>query len=149
MFTLYRFFPTSDFAMAQYARFFRILLEPHEKAVLWHCTAGKDRAGIASVIMEEILGVPRETILKEYLFTNDCLAEDIARLTEQLSRLSAKDAPVNKEALHYLFGADRSYIETFYGAVEEFFGDMDSFVRKGLKLTDEEIQRLREMYLEV
>lgn len=34
-------------------------------------------------------------------------------------------------------------------AVEEFFGDIDGFVRTGLKLTDEEIRKLREMYLDV
>ncbi len=149
MCTLYRYFPTSEFAMSQYARFFRILLENHEKAVLLHCTAGKDRAGIASVILEEILGVPREKILEEYLFTNECLADDIAILLEQVSRSAPDGAAVSKEALHYLFGADRSYIETFYKAVEEFFGDIDGFVRTGLKLTDEEIRKLREMYLDV
>ncbi|MCR4706237.1 MAG: tyrosine-protein phosphatase [Lachnospiraceae bacterium] len=149
MCTLYRFFPTSEFAMSQYARFFRILLDTHEKAVLWHCTAGKDRAGIASAILEEILGVPRQKILSEYLFTNECLADDITRLLEQVGKHAPSGVAISEEALRYLFGADMAYIETFYQAVEEFFGDFNSFVQNGLKLTTEEIQRLRTMYLEV
>ena len=57
---MYRSLALSEGISLQYAAFIRLLLEDHEKAVLWHCTAGKDRAGIASVIVEEILGIPRE-----------------------------------------------------------------------------------------
>ena len=55
----------SDYAVAQYAEFVRLLLQGNKKAVLWHCTAGKDRAGTAAVIIEEILGIPREVIIAD------------------------------------------------------------------------------------
>ncbi|MCR4657452.1 MAG: tyrosine-protein phosphatase [Lachnospiraceae bacterium] len=43
----------SDFAASQYARFIRLLMEPRENAVVWHCTAGKDRVGIGAAIIQE------------------------------------------------------------------------------------------------
>ena len=49
-----------DNATSQFAEFVRIILKKHEKAVLWHCTAGKDRAGIGSAIVEEILDISRD-----------------------------------------------------------------------------------------
>lgn len=48
MCNLYRQFIRSDFSISAYASFIRTLLEDQEKAVLWHCTAGKDRAGTSA-----------------------------------------------------------------------------------------------------
>ena len=50
---MYRAF-ASEKSVRKYAAFADLLLNVQNKAVLWHCTAGKDRAGIASVIIEEI-----------------------------------------------------------------------------------------------
>ena len=69
MIRMYRAF-AGDYAVAGYADFVRLLLQGNKKAVLWHCTAGKDRAGTAAVIIEEILGIPREVIIADYLTTN-------------------------------------------------------------------------------
>ena len=63
--SMYRKF-VGDYCVSRYSRFVQILLEDHDKAVLWHCSAGKDRAGVGAVIIEEILGVPRETIISDY-----------------------------------------------------------------------------------
>ena len=39
-------------------------------AVLFHCTEGKDRTGVISMILLSLLHVPIETILNDYLITN-------------------------------------------------------------------------------
>jgi len=39
-------------------------------AVLWHCTEGKDRCGMTSALILEMLGVSREFIMEDYLKTN-------------------------------------------------------------------------------
>jgi len=146
----YRTFTTSELAMSQYSRFIKLLLEPHEKAVLWHCTAGKDRAGMGTAIVLEMLGVSRETIVEDYLSTNIYLKDNIDFLKTNI-KLQAKvsdDKAMADEALQYLFGADLSYIEAFYETIEDHFGSMDRYLREGLKITDEEIARLRESVLE-
>ncbi len=145
---LYRNFVLSDFSIAQYARFVRILLDNHDKAVLWHCTAGKDRAGMASVIVEEILGLPREEIIEEYLLSDEYLADDIQFLTSFIKRRANTDSEEADLSLGYLFGAKREYIDTFYKTVNDRFGSMDAFIEEGLNLTDEEIKMMREIYLE-
>ena len=53
---MYRSF-VSETSLSQYESFFRLLLNRYDKAVLWHCTAGKDRAGIASAIVEKLLDI--------------------------------------------------------------------------------------------
>ena len=47
----------SDFT-PQYKQFIQEILAANGQPVLWHCTAGKDRAGFASAILLRILGVP-------------------------------------------------------------------------------------------
>ncbi len=45
---LYENLVMDEHAAAYYSRFFDILLEADDRAVLWHCTAGKDRVGVGT-----------------------------------------------------------------------------------------------------
>lgn len=151
---MYRKF-TGSFCVSSYSRFVKILLEDHGKAVLWHCSAGKDRAGIGAVIIEEILGIPRETIISDYLNTMDHLSGYVATyrkyITSEIEKsrpLSDQEKKVVSEAVGKLFGLDRSYIEAYYEAVRQKFGDFGTFIRQGLGLSEEQIGKLRSDYLE-
>ncbi len=148
---MYRSLALSEGISTQYAAFIRLLLEEHEKAVLWHCTAGKDRAGIASVIVEEILGIPREDIIADYLKTGEYLTGDVNRLVAFIKKMVAKvmtfDDELASESLQYLFSTEKEYIEYYYQALEEKFGSFENYIRKGLGLMEEEVSEFREKYL--
>ena len=60
---MYARFVNDDFSLSQYRRFIGLLSEPREKAILWHCTAGKDRTGTGAMFIQELLGVGREDIM--------------------------------------------------------------------------------------
>ena len=98
---MYHSLAESDLAAAGYAQFIRILMKPHERAVVWHCTAGKDRAGIGAAIVEEILGVERNAVVDDYLATNKYLQGDIAFLTEFVKSQAGEDGLVTEEADSY------------------------------------------------
>lgn len=136
-----------DFAVSQYGRFLKLLLDA-EGCVLWHCTAGKDRAGIASALIEEILGVDRKEIIADYLLTNEYLKKDVSSLIRFIKKMNGTDSELADEALGYLLGAKEEYIMSFYSAAEERYGSFDGFVRHGLGIGDSEKQALREKYLE-
>ena len=144
---MYHAFAESDFAAAQYTRFIRLLIKPREKAAVWHCTAGKDRAGIGAAIIEEILGVTRDDVIDDYLATNEYLKEDFAFLTEFVKAQAGEGSLMNEEALGYLFGAEEDYIEEYYHTIDCKYGCFDSFLRDGLKLTVNDIQKLQSQYL--
>ena len=145
---MYRSFATDGYAVSQYGKFVRILLEEHRKAVVWHCTAGKDRAGMASVIVEEILGIPREEIIEDYMRTNEYLKESIEFLVSFVQSGMHIDSPLAGEALRHLFGAERAFIDAYYGQIETCFGSFETFVREGLRLSREDEEKLRGRYLE-
>ena len=144
---MYHAFAENDFAADQYARFIRLLMQPREKAVIWHCTAGKDRAGVGAAIIEEILGVERADIIGDYLMTNVYLQEDITFLTEFVKKQTGTGDAMTDEALRYLFGAERDYIEEYYQTIDSKYGSFDGFIRDGLKLTAEDIKKIQSMYL--
>lgn len=146
---MYSSFALGEYAVSQYAKFVRLLTEDHERAVLWHCTAGKDRAGIATVIILELLGVPREEVIADYLYTRECLAEEMRRLSTRIKKEEGTVSPLADEALSFLFGAEEEYILTFYRAVEQKFGNMSAYLSDGLGITRKEQERLRELYLEI
>ena len=124
----------------------RILLEPHEKAVLWHCSAGKDRAGLAAMITEELLGVPRETIIEDYLRSDENLRPDIDAKKEQVTKQFpfARKAP---QTMEYLFGAKKEFLQSAYEKIDERYGSFEQFVSDGLQISPEERETLKERYL--
>ena len=139
---MYRGF-AEDAAARQYGRFMQLLLDG--SPVLWHCSAGKDRAGIASVIIEEALGVGREDIIEDYLKTGEYIRKDIENLTGVIKQLVGTDHDLPPETLQYLFGVEKDYLMTFYAAVDEKSGSMDSFLEESLGV---DRNLLREKFLE-
>ena len=138
MCALYRGFVTGPFCRRQYAAFVRLLLRERPRALLWHCTAGKDRAGFAAMIAEKLLGVADDVIRADYLETNDRLDPEIR------AQLAAADAPV---ALPWLFTAREEYYDALTEALRQA-GGFESYLREGLGVTEEMHRRLRERYLE-
>ena len=135
-------------ATSSYRNFLNYLLEGREKGILWHCTAGKDRAGIGAVLIEEILGVPREEILADYLKTNEFIQEEIDNLKNFIRLQFGAKGEFSEEAIRYLFGADEAYLKSFYKALDERYGDFGNYLEKGLGLTAEDISLLKKKYLE-
>ena len=61
-------------------------------AVIIHCTEGKDRTGWVSAILQLIAGVDRETVIAEYLISNDRRAEIIDRGVAQARKARGRTA---------------------------------------------------------
>ncbi len=130
-----------------YREFFDVLLNNEDgKAVLWHCTGGKDRAGFAAVLVLSALGVDAQTALDDFALTNEFNADQIAYMTS-----AAEEAGYSEEqaqAVATLTGVDRAYMEKALDFIDEEYGSMDEYLHNQIGLTDEEIAQLQEMYLE-
>ena len=135
-------------AAKPFGDFIRLLLTEHDKGILWHCTAGKDRAGFAAVIIEEILGVRREEIMAEYMASNDYLNMDMQNLYNMAGQWVGNVDPKTEQALQYLFTAQEVYLSAAYAKAEELFGGMGGYITGNLGITEEEKERLKELYLE-
>ena len=148
MVRVYGGFVTSEYCRSQYERFIRLLLEDHGKAVLWHCTAGKDRAGFGTVIVQELLGISKTDIMEDYLMTNVYLEPEIRGIVESIRKKTGFMNEESEKALRYLFAAWQDYLEGAYTLIAEHYGDFDCYIRDGLHITDAERKTLREKFLE-
>ncbi len=140
-------FITNEHSVSQYERFAHMLLENHSKGILWHCTAGKDRAGFATVIVQELLGISRQDIIEDYLYTNVCLAQEIKDLTAMILSMPGIKADAAVKAVNFIFAANIEFINTAYAAVEEHYGTFENYLREALHVTPEEQEKIRDIYL--
>ena len=143
---MYTRFPLSEQGNLAYRSFLKVLLKHHEKAVLWHCSAGKDRTGIAAVIIEQILGIPEETIQQDYLATNAYQKENLEQFRMFVQRQAGR-SDLSEETIRYLFGADASYLQAFRDSIEQAYGSFEAYVHQALQLSEDDIQTLRRDYL--
>ena len=148
MVRVYGGFVTSEYCRSQYERFVRLLLEDHDKAVLWHCTAGKDRAGFGTVIVQELLGISKADIMEDYLMTNVFLEPEIQGIIESIRKKTGFMNEESEKALRYMFAAWQDYLEGTYSLIAQHYGDFGGYIRDGLHITDKEREILKEKFLE-
>ena len=154
MIYIYKGFVTDEQPLTNYRKFVESLLEKREKATLWHCTAGKDRAGFATVIVQELLGIDKDTIFEDYLYTNECIKDEVSEIAKGLEKkymkpdCSSEELSVFYKTIDYLFGAKEEYLSGVYQKIEEVYGDFNGFISNGLKITDEQIALFRKLYIE-
>ena len=129
-----------------YARFLRDLAEPGSLPTLFHCTAGKDRAGYAAALVLMALDVPRDAILRDYLLTNDYTREK----TEALLRLIRVVSlfRTHPDDVRPLFEARESYLGAAFDTIDAEYGSTDAYLRDGLGVDEALRARLRASLLE-
>lgn len=140
-------FVSDDYSVSRYRRFVEILSDASEKAVLWHCTGGKDRAGFASVIIESLLGVSREDIFADYLETNAYLEPEMADTVRRIEQAHGSLSEKLEKILRYVFLAREEYLEASFREAEERYGSFQRFLQSGLGVTDEMTALLQRKYL--
>ncbi|MFF5255221.1 tyrosine-protein phosphatase [Streptomyces leeuwenhoekii] len=123
-------------AKAAYSAVFADLADGDPDGTLYHCTAGKDRTGWASAALLTALGVPRETVMADYLASNDYRAEANAAA---LAALPAEQAAVYKPMLD----VRAAYLNSGFAEVERAYGSFAAYERKALGLDARELRELR------
>lgn len=129
-----------DFAPV-FAGVLAALAEPGHVPALIHCNGGKDRTGFAAALVLLVLGVPRATIVEDYLLTNHFTRTTTRRrawLTFLATRLS-----VRPREMRALLEAREPYLDAAFRAMEERWGSVESYLRDALGVTDELRARLR------
>ncbi|OJU17580.1 MULTISPECIES: tyrosine-protein phosphatase [unclassified Sphingomonas] len=131
-------------ARAGYRDLLQKLEAPGTNALLYHCTAGKDRTGWASAVILTLLGVPRETVLHDYMLSNTYLR---AKNDAALAALAKSGSPMKPAYLEAAMTVRPDYIQAAFDEVEHRYGSFDNYIRHGLGLTEADIKALRARYL--
>ena len=127
--------------------FFQILLNSDgEHSILWHCAAGKDRAGSAAALTLLALGVDKETVLTDFDLSNIAYNEWIQKRLTQVSRITRD--PEILTVVRSLSGVNVDYMRNAIDATILDYGSIENYLEVCMNVTKEDIVKLKDMYLE-
>jgi protein-tyrosine phosphatase len=108
--------------------------------ILIHCSAGKDRTGWASALLLSIADVPRQTIMHDYLLTNEYEKSSINDIVAETTRQRGRSAG---EAIKVLMSAAPELLDKSFAEADHEFGSMDGYLRVGLGLSEDTLQAIK------
>ena len=128
----------------RYQQMFELILNQQEGAIHFNCAAGKDRTGIAAVLILEVLGVPSQTILDDYLLTSQYFVpmQELQKYADYFD-----SETIDVEGLLPLFSINETYLDNAYAVIDEQYQGMSAYLTDVLKLGNVEIKELRNRYL--
>ena len=119
--------------IATYALFFRQIQNLKELPLLFHCSAGKDRTGVAAALILLALGVDKQTVFADYVASNAYLADKYA-----------DDIKANPIWIA-IYTVRPTYLEAAIAEMEKSHGTVPAYLEQVL---DVDIPALRACFLE-
>lgn len=144
---MYVNFLSHDAGKHGYAQMFKELLAlPEGKSLLFHCTQGKDRTGCAAMLILSALGVDEETIMSDYMLTNEFNAELIAKERQEMLDAGVKESELDD----VMIARDQVFSQTMTNVLDwlkKEYGSPMGYITKELGVTEEQIAQLRAKFL--
>ena len=126
--------------------FEELLALPEGQSLLFHCTQGKDRTGVAAMLILSALDVDEETILKDYLLTNEYNADLIAGERRMLAGRGVPEDRIDD----YLMAMDQVSRKTMTNALDwlrENYGSVNGYLEQELGIGEAERTALKDKFL--
>ncbi|HDX9579257.1 TPA: tyrosine-protein phosphatase [Bacillus pseudomycoides] len=129
-----------------FVTFLGLIQDADNLPLLNHCTAGKDRTGFASALLLLLLGVPEETVMQDYLLSNGFRE----KLNEKMMAFLGEKLQdeTNIEILSAMFEARVEYLQAAFDEIRSVYGSAEQYAEKGMGLTKEQLDALRDLLLE-
>lgn len=125
---------------AQFGKMFRLFAE-NTGASLYHCTAGKDRTGVTTMLLLSLAGVADDTIIEDYAATEVFTEHIIAGQKAQLASMGL-DVP------DFMLHADSKNMEETLAHLHKTYGTAENYL-KACNVTVEEISAIKNRFVAV
>ncbi len=118
-----------------------------------HCAAGKDRTGIAIAVLLKALGVPRDTIVEDYLLTNDAGNFEEFILSRHDTQLGLTDIhhpllAMPQGVRRVLFSAEAAFLHAALDQIDNAHGGLDAYLERMAGVTPATRERVCDALLE-
>lgn len=120
---------------------FTILLDPSNYPIVISCTSGKERTGIVSALILAALGANEDVIMEDYRLSNEYFSIPNA------SKYAFTMPDSAQEAITMLYSAKEDFLNAAKDEIERNYGDVKTYLLKGIGLTQEDINKLRSILL--
>lgn len=122
-------------------------LEAGETPILFHCSAGKDRTGVAAMLILLALGAPETVIREDFARTNTCRAAEIQAYCDQHAEEIARQ-PEREAYYRGVAGVYPEAAQFVLDTLRQEYGSPEAYLEAEYGLTPARLMRLRRMYLE-
>ena len=131
-----------------FSRFMRHIVDDADSASVFHCSAGKDRTGMAAALILSALDVPRQTIVDDYMLTMKHYdPEKLIAIVEGHLR-DAKVEHWDRDWLIPYCSVHQENIVAFLDAIENRYGDVKTYLISALGLSHGDLDKMQRCYLE-
>jgi protein-tyrosine phosphatase len=138
----YRQFVSLPSAKTAYRTLYISLGDRSKLPALFHCTTGKDRTGWAAAALLTLLGVPKETVMEDYLRSNDYILPLYKKEIDAF--VAGGGEPSIPQAI---FGVKVEYLEASFDEMETKYGTIENYFSEALRIDATAQQALRDLYL--
>lgn len=123
--------------------FFKRIVSPDNYPLVFHCTGGKDRAGVCAALILLALGVPEKTVIYDHGLSNRFLAEILPKIYDYFSSFG-----VDKEKLVPYLTAPRAAIIAILHHIRTEYGSAVDYLKNKAGLKQKTLDRLKKEMLE-
>ncbi|MBT8427675.1 MAG: tyrosine-protein phosphatase [Erythrobacter sp.] len=146
MIGVYTRMPRNPAMTEMFSRYFGALAD-REGASLVHCFAGKDRTGVAAMLVLHVLGADKDQQMAEFLRTNDAPTLEVLA-SQSVPGIEARlGRKLDEEAIRALLEVQEDYLATFWRVVEEDHGSLDRYLENALGVDEVLKDRLRARFV--
>ena len=121
-----------------------IINEP--KPTLFHCTAGKDRTGFATLLILYLCDVNLDVIITDYLRTNEYIKDSIPYQIENVSRIYNIE-PQHRERIIPLLTVNKDYINAALTEIYKKYDSIDNYLVDELSISEMDKTKLQNYLL--
>ncbi len=139
----YRDFVSLPSATTAYNELFTSLANKNKLPALFHCTTGKDRTGWAAAALLTLLDIPMETVMKDYLRSNDYILPLYKEVID--SYVAGGGEPSIPQAI---FGVKEEYLEASFDEMQIKYDSIENYFSEALGIDATMQKKLRDIYLE-
>ena len=106
--------------------------------LVFHCTAGKDRTGVAAALLLDLLGVPRDVIFEDFALTDHAFDNLRCMILDdpEMGRLADYDQRLWEPLLR----ADPAYLEALFETIGQKHGSTPAYLAEVLGLSDRQME---------
>jgi protein-tyrosine phosphatase len=112
---------------------------------LIHCTMGKDRTGFLVAVIQLLVGVPYETVLEDYLRTNDYLGPRWEKVVKTMRIMTLFQ--VSPERMRLMVKAHPEFLYEVHDNIIKRFGSIEAYLCDGCGIDLNTQQRLKDRLL--
>jgi protein-tyrosine phosphatase len=140
---IYRDLVTLLSAKKSYRELFLHIGKPGQLPAIMQCATGKDQTGWGAAALLSLLGVPRETVMADFLRSNENILPSYQKDVDAFVAAGGdRSIPLA------IVGVKREYLEASFDEVQKRYGSMERYFAEGMGIDAAGQKALRDLYLE-